>query len=755
MVQDDIAFSHFGDSLSSGSLASSAFSPNMRFFVIHTEHGRLDLGKPESTLRIFRTRDVETFLRESAGAIQPLPVWTFAESAYKDGPVVSNIRWLADSSGIAFLAKTQSGNDQLMVANLDRRSVHALTPETQHITGFDIRDLNHVVYTALSPAIQERMSFEGHAPSIVGTGRDLYSLIFSSDIHSEMEQLDRSELWAIVDGRRFQVEDKFSRRPVTIYSTGQQALSLSPDGHWVATALPAAEIQFGWETQFSPGDPILSDQLRPHKQDTEAFSGFRYINEYVLVNLYSGAVKQLTNAPIGKDLGWHDSPVFAVWAADQRFVVLPNTFLPLNPAAGNQHQNYPCVAVFDIHADNATCVESLGVATQESSRITNVQISSNQEPRRITLDYVGASRGSAGERTYGRAKDDRWTPDFTESRVRRGDDSITISVKQSLNDPPVLMATDTVTQISRPILDPNPQLEDFDLGEARTYKWKNETGRESSGGLYMPPDYVEGRRYPLVIQTHGFPAEEFNPSGMYTSAFAARELASADIMVLQMNDLHDCAAWIGTPKEAPCAVADYEAAVEQLSRDGLVDSDLFGIIGFSRTSYYVMQALTASMLHFKAASISDGFNAGYFQYLAAVDLNGNAPTRETDAVVGSGPFGDGLRQWIERSPEFNASKVTAPLRVVALNRASILGVWEPYAELRALKKPVDLLVLPEGTHVLSNPTGRMVSQGGTVDWFRFWLQNYEDPDPGKADQYARWRDLRKLQEQNHTTRPTN
>jgi len=35
-----------------------------------------------------------------------------------------------------------------------------------------------------------------------------------------------------------------------------------------------------------------------------------------------------------------------------------------------------------------------------------------------------------------------------------------------------------------------------------------------------------------------------------------------------------------------------------------------------------------------------------------------------------------------------------------------------------------------------------------VDWFRFWLQGYEDPHPAKADQYARCRELRKLQEVN-------
>lgn len=35
-----------------------------------------------------------------------------------------------------------------------------------------------------------------------------------------------------------------------------------------------------------------------------------------------------------------------------------------------------------------------------------------------------------------------------------------------------------------------------------------------------------------------------------------------------------------------------------------------------------------------------------------------------------------------------------------------------------------------------------------VDWLRFWLKGEEDSDPAKAEQYARWRKLRKIQEQN-------
>jgi hypothetical protein len=49
---------------------------------------------------------------------------------------------------------------------------------------------------------------------------------------------------------------------------------------------------------------------------------------------------------------------------------------------------------------------------------------------------------------------------------------------------------------------------------------------------------------------------------------------------------------------------------------------------------------------------------------------------------------------------------------------------------------------------LSNPAERLASQGGNVDWFRFWLKGEEDPDAAKAAQYKRWRELRKLQGEN-------
>ena len=51
------------------------------------------------------------------------------------------------------------------------------------------------------------------------------------------------------------------------------------------------------------------------------------------------------------------------------------------------------------------------------------------------------------------------------------------------------------------------------------------------------------------------------------------------------------------------------------------------------------------------------------------------------------------------------------------------------------------------------PLERLASEQGDVDWFRFWLKGEEDPDPTKAEQYARWRELRKLQADQQSRQP--
>jgi hypothetical protein len=157
-----------------------------------------------------------------------------------------------------------------------------------------------------------------------------------------------------------------------------------------------------------------------------------------------------------------------------------------------------------------------------------------------------------------------------------------------------------------------------------------------------------------------------------------------------------------------------------------------------------MEMLTAGSLHLRAALITDGVTFDYWQYV----LNPERSSGEANRIMEADPYGKGLQQWLKRSPGFNLDKINTPLMVVGGGPVGLLSMWEPYSVMHYMHKPVELIMLNTHEHILTNPAVRLASQGGSVDWFRFWLQGYEDPDPAKADQYKRWRELRKEQEEN-------
>jgi dipeptidyl aminopeptidase/acylaminoacyl peptidase len=329
---------------------------------------------------------------------------------------------------------------------------------------------------------------------------------------------------------------------------------------------------------------------------------------------------------------------------------------------------------------------------------------------------------------------------------------VDVKLEEDINTAPKIYVSNSKTQRKALLLDLNPQFNELDFGRVETVEWTVD-GISIIGGLYLPPDYQAGRRYPLVIQTHGFDAHRFSMDGIpeWGSAYAARPLAAKGFVVLQAQDFktrqdHDRIGndlKIGSTKSQAFRnflAASYEGVVDYLDGRGLIDRNRVGIVGFSRTVSVVAYTLTHSKFHFTAACLVDGIDGGYFQELAfpyiAWDndqLNGGVP-----------PFGVGLAAWLRESPSFSLDKVDIPVRLVALGTGSVLEGWEWYAGLSLQKKPVEFVLFPDAVHLVVKPWERMAAQQGLVDWFRFWLKGEEDPDPPKAEQYARWRGLRKL-----------
>jgi dipeptidyl aminopeptidase/acylaminoacyl peptidase len=104
-----------------------------------------------------------------------------------------------------------------------------------------------------------------------------------------------------------------------------------------------------------------------------------------------------------------------------------------------------------------------------------------------------------------------------------------------------------------------------------------------------------------------------------------------------------------------------------------------------------------------------------------------------------------LDHWRELSAALNVERIHAP---VLFNQADseYLVFLEFYAALRDHRKPMEMWIYPNEYHEKIEPKHRYSIYERNLDWMKFWLQDYEDPDPSKADQYVRWREIRKLRD---------
>jgi hypothetical protein len=450
-----------------------------------------------------------------------------------------------------------------------------------------------------------------------------------------------------------------------------------------------------------------------------------FISQYELVDTVTGASQVLFDAPIasfGSEMAW--SP-------DSKSVVVSDVYLPLNvddPAERALRKARAFLVEFKIPSRQFVKI------SDEDLRL----LSWNPKAGYVACDVgrIDSLDGKATPKAYFRKSGEIWS--LSSAPGQTGAPSLPeIILDEGMNTPPHIVAIDPPTGRKSLLMDLNPQFQNLVLARVEEITWKDSRGNQMKGGLYWPLGYVAGQKYPVVIQTHGWTPDRFWMDGPFTTAFAAQALAGKGFFVLQDDSP---AVYDSTSEEAPRAMASYDGAVDYLDRRGLIDRNRVGIIGFSHTYWHVTYALTHSKHHFAAAAIADGFDGSYFQYVAFSNADpGSAGVDEH--VYGGAPFGKSLSQWLKQSPAFLMDRIEAPLRIQTLYPASLLSDWHWYSGLSRLGRPVEMIYIPEGTHILEKPWDRMISQQGNVDWFCFWLKGEEDPDPTKAEQYKRWREL--------------
>jgi hypothetical protein len=638
------------------------------------------------------------------------------------------LRWL-DNGHIAFLHSNEQGIRQVVRIDLSVDKVEYLTQHPTHVNAFDIASHGLVMYNAqaqLKRGASTQMLRKGY---VVPREADPESL-FNRDLNGGniFDKAWGTE-WFIQDGpraspRRF----KIAGRELDI--DYRHRIDLSPDGKWALVDSAAVQIPVSWDRYT---DSQMRVWIAEARRDPRAAMS-RGIHQLFLVDLAQGATRPLWNSP---GLIWISR---VAWSPDGKSVLLGPAYLP--------------VEVADERGLAGEAVVVLQIATARYEQLP-VALSARSMPllRWLSGDEVEIVEPVGAAPRRFKKTNGQW------QALGAGElqSSIRIELRESLDAPPKVFAVEASTGREQALFDPNPRLQkDFHWGRSESIGGALDGGFQWTGLLFYPAHYRRSRHYPLIIQSvyASEPSSQFTLYGFQESygvgptpvaAAAGRLLADRGMFVLTLDII--AGSQKGTSAEGETRQKVFEAAAERLIASGVIDRSKVGLAGFSRNGYWVEYALSHSSFPFAAAIAADNADPSYFQ----TTIGGYGS--EADEVNGGAPFGAGLAAWLEKAPGFGAERIQTPLRIVGQSQG-VFGVflnWEVFSRLRYLNKPVEFYVMPDaeehGSHAPQSPGQVIPVQQGAVDWFDFWLNGAEDVDPGKVEQYVRWRQLRAQQSQ--------
>jgi len=299
--------------------------------------------------------------------------------------------------------------------------------------------------------------------------------------------------------------------------------------------------------------------------------------------------------------------------------------------------------------------------------------------------------------------------------------------------PPRLEWIDSRTGVRRILFDPNGALRSAYRPAVRYLRWDIGEGRQA-GGVLMLPRRPSSSPKPLYLNYYR--CEGFLRGGV-GDEWPIPQLIEAGYAVACINS-------VPLPG-AQDAVRNYEvglaavrALVDKLAQERIVDPGRIAMGGLSFGSEVAFwTALHSDLLAALSVSSLQLEPAGY--WMSA--MPGSDIPSTMARVWGLGDPDRGKARWLEVSPALNANKIRVPV-LFQLPEQEARRIPELYARLSAHGTPAELYAFPDEAHLKLQPRHRLAVYRRNLDWFRYWLEDYRDPDPAKAGQYGRWDRLR-------------
>ena len=270
------------------------------------------------------------------------------------------------------------------------------------------------------------------------------------------------------------------------------------------------------------------------------------------------------------------------------------------------------------------------------------------------------------------------------------------------------------------LTDFNAHIAAMQLGKTETIEWKNADGFDMDGVITYPPDFQQGRKYPLVLYIHG------GPRSTSKEAFSARSqlLAAQGWIVFEPNyrgsDNHGGKFMSAIQNDAGAGPGrDVISGIEQLKSRGIVDEQRLAVSGWSYGGYMTTWMIGNYPDTFKAAVAGAPVTDQLAQYTLS---DGNS----SRGAAGGSPYTNEQRlaSYLAQSPLTYAPKVKTPTLILALTgdyRVPITQAYSYYHALRDNNVKVKFVGYPLPGHSPTDPVHQRDVDRRWIDWIKTHL----------------------------------
>lgn len=304
-----------------------------------------------------------------------------------------------------------------------------------------------------------------------------------------------------------------------------------------------------------------------------------------------------------------------------------------------------------------------------------------------------------------------------------------VCVAAEADRPPRLEVIDLAMGRRQVLFDPNVALAS-DIAAttpARLLRWTDERGREYTGRLFHARGTTPETPPPLFVTF--YTCDGFLRGGL-GDEWPLASLAEQGISALCINSNPGYREAVENYGQGLMAV---ESVVELLAAKGEIDRSRVGMGGLSYGSEVAMwTAMHSDVL--TVASVSGVSVTRTFQLFNTLRESALSVLK-TNWQLGTPE--ETPEQWQVLSPALNLKNIRAPILFQLPEQEYLMTL--DYALPLIRRYQGDMYVFPNEPHIKFEPKHKLAVYERNVDWFRFWLQGYEDPDPAKVTQYSIWR----------------